>query len=318
MWLIAGRGGPMLGWEDPASRWQLMHGHRDSLIAAVALHCADRADAEDCVHDAFLQVVQRPDVDPDRLGGLLRTVALRRAIDTRRHRIRHGDALGRLGPAWTAAPDELALDRCEAVHLAGVVRGLPSGQRRAVAARAAGIEPRETAARHGVPAKSVHLALARARATLRAAVGPALGWLLWLRRQFVSPRAHLAPVALVAVAGFVLLFRLDQPNVRMSHAAAARAPVLRTGSASAAPPAPPAASVHAAAPHDRVATAAPSRSSREAPEFHAVLGAPGVAGVGVTLSKRRPDQSFLQSVDACLAPGGLSVDLHHAGCTAAY
>ncbi|GAC1345454.1 MAG: hypothetical protein NVSMB29_19680 [Candidatus Dormibacteria bacterium] len=297
-----------------------MYEHRESLLAAVAHHCAERADAEDCVHDAFLQVVQRPDVDPDRLGGLLRTVAVRRAVDARRHRVRRGDALRRLGPAWSPAPDEVALDRCEAAHLAAVARGLPSGQRRALAARMAGVEPRETAERFGVPARSVHLALARARSTLRAAVGPALGLLLWLRRRGVAPGARLVPtIGLAAAVGLLVTLHVSE-----SPATAPRGAVMA---------APSSASVHVARPPITNAPAAPalvgtrdmSRRPFPAqaptgapPQFHAVVGDPVVVSLVVTVRKRRPDQSFLQSVEACLAPGGLSVDPHHAGCTAAY
>ena len=129
-------------------------GHRASILAAVRPYCADPADAEDCVHDAFIQVAERTDIDLERVGGLLRTIAIRRALDTHRSSASLRCALGRLGPDDVIAPDELALDRSAARQIAAVAQTLPAGQRRALAARVDGYKPRETAVLLGVPASS--------------------------------------------------------------------------------------------------------------------------------------------------------------------
>ena len=312
-------------WDDRAFRWQLLLQHRDSVVAAVSHQCLGPSEAEDCVHDAFLQVVQRDDVDPLRVGGLLRTVAMRRAIDNTRERARHQRAICRLGSeAPAASADELALDRWEADQLMAVARNLPQGQRRALAGRVAGFAPRETASAYGVPVKTVHLALCRARTTLKAVAAVAIGVLTSLRRRGAVGAPHAAPgVALLVSGAVMLLLHLGQPQQlpRSDLSGATHS------NNSWARPAPGPSTVGTAAmsgalSNQRASSTVP-RGGRypeaAAPDqqLHASLGTPALVGTDVAIKRTHSNQSFIGSVEACLTPGGISLDPHHAGCNSA-
>ncbi|MBV9524197.1 MAG: sigma-70 family RNA polymerase sigma factor, partial [Candidatus Dormibacteraeota bacterium] len=168
------------------ARWELLTPHRDRVVATLRRRHVEYSEAEDVVHEAMVRLVQWDGLDPDHARGALLTVAQRVAVDRHRRSGRERRAVARCRVQDGQQPDEIALDRLEARHLAGVVATLSWRERRALEGRAAGMAPRETAARSGVPARSVHLALSRARATLRAAAAGSWAVLLeWMRRSSV-------------------------------------------------------------------------------------------------------------------------------------
>jgi RNA polymerase sigma-70 factor, ECF subfamily len=150
-----------------------------SIALAVALRVvADREEAEDLVHDAFVAVWQKIDrFDPARgsFRAWLLTVVRNRAIDrvrARRARIDLDDAdersLLRTGPNPTW---EAALGSASASELRAAMQSLPGEQRRAVElAYFEGYTYREVAEITGVPSGTAHgrlrLALAKLRDTL--------------------------------------------------------------------------------------------------------------------------------------------------------
>src|SRR3982074_1458034 len=64
-----------------ASRWTGLLPYRERPITALHQRCGEFADAEDLVHEAMLRVVQLPDLEEHRVGGLLLVVSDRLAID---------------------------------------------------------------------------------------------------------------------------------------------------------------------------------------------------------------------------------------------
>ncbi len=60
------------GHTRPADLWRVLDSQHGAVLCAVRPYCADAADAEDCVHDAFVQVAECHGIDLDGVGGLLR------------------------------------------------------------------------------------------------------------------------------------------------------------------------------------------------------------------------------------------------------
>jgi len=149
------------------TRWELIAGDRERLLRLVRHLCADSADAEDCVHDAFLRAIEMDSLDATRLYGLLTTIARNRAADSHRRQHRQTRLLERLFENVSASPDEIAEDRDEAIWLAWKATSLPTAERRALAYVAAGYEPCEAARLLGLTPNSFRLALSKARAHLK-------------------------------------------------------------------------------------------------------------------------------------------------------
>lgn len=156
--------------DDPTpERWAILALHRDRAVTAVRARGVRREDAEDCVHDALLQVMRHPALDHGRVAALITVVAMRRHYDRMRDGARQHRAAQRLGRFAGAAvsPAEVALDRLEAHTLAAHAMRLPLRQREALAWRAAGDGAAATARALGITAKAAESALWRARARLR-------------------------------------------------------------------------------------------------------------------------------------------------------
>jgi RNA polymerase sigma factor (sigma-70 family) len=296
--------------------WDFLLVHRERLVRLVGPHCATPADAEDCVHDALIEVALRRDIDPARVGGLLRTVALRRAVDIHRRRHIAHRAMSRLGIAGTRAPDELAIDRAEALRLAGHAGALSPQERRVLAARADGFGPRETAQLLGVSSRTATQALCRARAHLKRMAGPVVALLLWLRRRTLRPSPHLAPFSAAILAAAIAIWAVP-PAAPQARVPAPQSPQLASpafeGLETAAPPkhhAPPPAAPGA---HPSGAAAPPAPGNVHV-QVQAWVGSRDVAGVPLTLQSTHNDKTFAQALVDCLTPGGFSIDLRHAGC----
>src|SRR5688500_3109732 len=76
----------MAGSRQPSSsvmtrRWERAEVERDALYRLARSVGLSPADADDCVQEAIVSVVPRPDVDEARIGALLSTAVRRRAID---------------------------------------------------------------------------------------------------------------------------------------------------------------------------------------------------------------------------------------------
>jgi RNA polymerase sigma factor (sigma-70 family) len=180
--------------------------HREHAISVLRRRRGDRAEAEDCVHDAMLRLVERDDLDPERVGSLLTRAALAIAIDHARAAQRSERAATRLGggaAAQVVSPDEVLADRVEAERVMAEVERLPRRERQVLLLRLTGFGVGETATRLGLSYKSVEGAYTRARARIRLALGGLLAWIAVRLRRVSSSRgeAAVATVAALLFAG---------------------------------------------------------------------------------------------------------------------
>jgi len=134
------------------------------LVGVVSLAAGDRAEAEECVQEAFIRLLREwPTVSQfDSPEAWTRKVALR-LLSNRRRKTRNGvNALLRMGPPRSApAPTGDTLDTQRALGR------LPVGQRRVVVLHyLLGLGVAEIAAELGIAPGTVKSRLSRARATL--------------------------------------------------------------------------------------------------------------------------------------------------------
>ena len=304
---------------ERAERWELLMGHRERLVALVRPRCSDPAEAEDCVHDAFVTVARMPTVDRKTLGALLSVIAVRRAVDTHRHYKRQAQVYTRLLADDPPSPEDVVCDRQLAQALAGRARTLSLAERRALNGKVEGFKPRETAERYAVAAKSVHLALSRARSALAVIPAAVLAWVARVRNRATSGAAQweaLAPLASSFAAAAILpFFAAGAASAPMYLEPTARfESVLSAGH----PPSPIAiatiGSTHAS---PSAASAGAVRSKLGPPPSSGgqqlTVPLPGPPGGSVGLDRRNANQTFYQSVEQCLHQG-LSVDPHNPGC----
>lgn len=307
--------------EELSANWALLLSWRDRAVAALQRRYGLSAEAEDLVHEAMLRLVRLPNLDPKHVGGLLALASDRLAIDQHRRRLREYSASARLGLPPDPAPDELAVDRVEALRLAGQLPALSRLERTAVLGKAQGLEPRQTAELLGVSPKSVHLALARARAALKAA-GRVGGIIIFgrFRRKGAPARRVLQGLAIGASCSVVSLFLMaPSPSSPNSHAdleaqRATQPTATHSHSASSATSASGHAGAAGAAHHGPLSTLAANRGG---PTVIAQVGVPDPRlghGTLVTVTRSHGNQSLLQSLQACLQPGAISLDPRHAGC----
>src|ERR1700736_594353 len=301
-----------------AARWTLLLPYRERAIAALHQRYGEFADAEDLVHEAMLRVVQLPDLEERRIGGLLLVVSDRLAIDRHRRRKREQAAALRLSVQLGPAPEELVIDRAEATRLASLLNSLSERERVAILGRASGFAPYETAELLGVSAKSMHLALSRARAILKGSSTAApVPLVVWLRARLSGIRRSLQPVTIaglgLAVTVGILHNALWAPgdgraapplSPEQIHLTATSAPAPQHQALSTASvPRPPQTSAPAPAP----ATAPPTTTTNNpgTTTIAAVnLNGPYTGhGQVVSVTHSNPNQSFLNSLQACLQPG---------------
>jgi RNA polymerase sigma-70 factor (ECF subfamily) len=155
-----------------ARRWALVAAHRDRLLRLTSTRTASAADAEDAVQETLLRAVQFDDLDEDRVGPFLTSVALRVCADSYRASGRVDRLHVRLGNGLVdeEPPDEQVCDDAEARAVASVVATLPDRQRRVVTARSQGLSCQQVATRLGLSYSAVESALSRARAAVRTRV----------------------------------------------------------------------------------------------------------------------------------------------------
>jgi RNA polymerase sigma-70 factor (ECF subfamily) len=158
--------------ERLARRWALVAAHRDRLLRLTSTRTASAADAEDAVQETMLRAVQFDDLDEERVGQFLTSVALRVCADSYRSSARVERLHVRLGNGLVdeEPPDEQVCDEAEAVAVASIVATLPDRQRNVVTARSQGLSCQQVATRLGLSYGAVESALSRARAAVRARV----------------------------------------------------------------------------------------------------------------------------------------------------
>ena len=124
---------------------------------------------EDLVQEAFVRALSRPDVEPERLGGWLRTVVKNLGHDSCRRNRSACSAMARLAKSELHEPDpaDAVADHDLARTVAGFVEELPRLQREVLTAVADGRTIEEVARTKGLSRRAAEGHLRRARACLR-------------------------------------------------------------------------------------------------------------------------------------------------------
>jgi RNA polymerase sigma factor (sigma-70 family) len=299
-------------------RWQLVAPHRERLLRLLQTRCTTHQDAEDCAHEAMLRVATFEHLDHDRAGQMLTVVAMRLAVDQHRQPQRRRAALRRLFASTVArSPEDVALDRLDAMRMLGHADQLGAHERSVLMLRAQGIGAADVAGELGVTYKSVEGAYTRARRKLRAAAGAtvalgALGLRHLLRGAATTPAMAAVVAALAVLAVPVPSAARSGPTqapvdsaVRSAHRIAPAGASLQVPSRIAAVHAPP------------VATSTPAPTTPRGGSAPVQISAIDVraAGVGAPVAMHRSDadQTFTQSLMQCVT-GGPSLDPTHLGC----
>jgi len=154
-----------------ALSWEVIAGHRERLMGLVRRrlpNAQDAQDAEDCVQEAMLRAAVCGDLDPERIGPFLTSVALRLCVDNHREQERSRRLLPRAADVRTPeTPDEGVCDRDFGRWLLRQVHLLRGRERQVVLARAHGISTLEFARIHQISVKAAEGAFTRGRARLR-------------------------------------------------------------------------------------------------------------------------------------------------------
>jgi RNA polymerase sigma factor (sigma-70 family) len=219
--------------ERLARRWALVAAHRDRLLRLTSTRTASAADAEDAVQETMLRAVQFEDLDEDRLGAFLTSVALRVCADSYRSSGRVDRLHVRLGNGLVPdeAPDEHVCDDAEARAVAHVLATLPDRQRSVVTARSQGLSCHQVAHRLGLSYSAVESALSRARAAVRTRVETCLDATalagIRVARMLRAVPAEVPGASAMAFGGLLTSALALQPAAP-AVAAAAPPPVIRT------------------------------------------------------------------------------------------
>ncbi|MGI3200882.1 RNA polymerase sigma factor [Streptomyces sp. GLT-R25] len=95
-----------------ALSWEVIAGHRERLMRLVRRRLPNAQDAEDCVQEAMLRTAACGDLDRERIGHFLTSVALRLCVDNHREQERSRLLLPRTVDVRTPEiPDEGVCDR---------------------------------------------------------------------------------------------------------------------------------------------------------------------------------------------------------------
>lgn len=151
-----------------ALSWEVIAGHRERLMRLVRRRLPNAQDAEDCVQEAMLRAAACGDLDRERIGLFLTSVALRLCADSHREQERSRLLLPRTADVRTPeTPDEGVCDRDFGRWLLRQVYLLRGRERQVVLARAHGISTLEFARIHQISVKAAEGAFTRGRARLR-------------------------------------------------------------------------------------------------------------------------------------------------------
>lgn len=148
--------------------WDVIAGHRERLMRLVRRRLPNVQDAEDCVQEAMLRAAAYDDLDPERVGPFLTSVALRLCVDHYRELERSRRLLRRAADVRAPEmPDEGVCDKDFGRWLLSQVHLLRGRERQVVLARAHGISTLEFARMHQISVKAAEGAFTRGRARLR-------------------------------------------------------------------------------------------------------------------------------------------------------
>lgn len=159
----------------------------------------------------MLRAAQHGEVADDRLQAWLVAVTWRLCLDDHRRRANETARWKRVSgqAAIERTLEEEVCDRSEAAWVSAVVAELlPPRQVRALRLAAAGCDVAQVATRLGVRYRAAESLLARARRTIRTAIGAAVGVAVWTRRSqlpAVTGNAVALGLASVASATFVMI-----------------------------------------------------------------------------------------------------------------
>ncbi|GHE55366.1 DNA-directed RNA polymerase sigma-70 factor [Streptomyces spiralis] len=155
--------------------WDVIAGHRERLMRLVRRRLPNAQDAEDCVQEAMLRAAAHGNLDRERIGPFLTSVALRLCVDHYREQERRHRLLRRAAEARVPElPDEGVCDQDFGRWLLGQVDLLRGRERQVVLARAQGISTLEFARMHQISVKAAEGAFTRGRARLRLVCARAL------------------------------------------------------------------------------------------------------------------------------------------------
>ena len=158
-----------------ALSWEVIAGHRERLMRLVRRRLPNTQDAEDCVQEAMVRAAAYGDLDRERIGPFLTSVALRLCVDHYREQERSRRLLPRAADVRTPeTPDEGVCDKDFGRWLLRQVHLLRGRERQVVLARAQGISTMEFARMHQISVKAAEGAFTRARARLRLLCAKAL------------------------------------------------------------------------------------------------------------------------------------------------
>jgi RNA polymerase sigma-70 factor (ECF subfamily) len=132
-------------------------------------------DAEDCVQEAMLRAVSHRNLDRDRLGPFLTSVAIRLCVDYHRQSERWNRLVQRAARDHGAEmPEDAVCDRDFGRWLLRQAHLLRGREQQVMLARADGISTAEFARIHQISVKAAEGAFTRGRARLRMACSKAL------------------------------------------------------------------------------------------------------------------------------------------------
>lgn len=155
--------------------WDVIASHRERLMRLVRRRLPNAQDSEDCVQEAMLRAAAHDNLDRERIGRFLTSVALRLCVDHYRELERRRRLLRRSADLGVPEmPDEGVCDQDFGRWLLGQVHLLRGRERQVVLARAHGISTLEFARIHQISVKAAEGAFTRGRARLRLVCAKAL------------------------------------------------------------------------------------------------------------------------------------------------
>lgn len=157
------------------SYWTEVLQHRERLLRLVRRRLPNPHDAEDCVQEAMLRAATHRDLDRDRLGAFLTTVAMRLCIDSYRERERWQRLLLRITDGEPEMLEEAVCDQEFGRWLLRQAGQLRGRERQVMLARADGISIVEFARINQISVKAAEGAFTRGRARLRHMCTQSLG-----------------------------------------------------------------------------------------------------------------------------------------------
>lgn len=281
---------------------------RRDLVAQARACGLTREDAEDVASEAVLRAATKDDLDLERAAGWLRVVTRRLAIDTFRRRERARATEAKRAYDAPHIPQDRVDDRLEAEWVAGLVDALPERQRFVLQRRAEEATPEAIAISLGCSYKTVESLTSRGRAAVRSALtstfGLGAGWILPARRLL---RTGGLPTG-VAVASLPLvstsILGLLQPTMPTLAPTSHILPFAGTGAHEAVPHVPDRRSVGPAqvtsGPPVEGAGTVPVASSSTTTRILAPQHVGVVAHGGLATTRKRDDESFLETVRRCV------------------